>query len=116
MPDDPTDDAEIARRLLTLGVKTVLMTVGARGCMLADAQGVEHIPGLSLDQVIDTTGAGDAFNAALAAALVDGQSLREAAAYANVVAGLSTTRANTIPSYHTHGEVTHYLARVPSLA
>ena len=115
LPDDPTDDAEIARRLLTLGVKTVLMTVGARGCILASAEGIERIPGLSLDQITDTTGAGDAFNAALAAALIDGKPLREAAAYANVVAGLSTTRANTIPSYHTHQEVTQFLASVSTL-
>jgi len=114
LPNDPTDDTEIARRLLTLGVKTVLMTVGERGCILADAGGTEQLPGLNIDQVVDTTGAGDAFNAALAAALIDGHALREAAMYANVVAGLSTTRANTIPSYHTHQEVARFLEQVPN--
>lgn len=114
LPDDPADDADIATRLLALGVKSVLMTVGARGCILADADGTESIPGLPLDQVVDSTGAGDAFNAALAAALLDGQALREAANYANVVAGLSTTRANTIPSYHTRQEVSQFLANTSS--
>ena len=114
MPDDPTDDLDIARQLLSLGVKSVLMTVGARGCILANSEGTEHIPGVALERVVDTTGAGDAFNAALAAALLEGQLIRDAAAYANVVAGLSTTRANTIPSYHTHQEVAQFLITTPA--
>ena len=114
LPDDPTDDGDIAQQLLSLGVKSVLMTVGARGCILANSEGTEHIPGLAMERVVDTTGAGDAFNAALAAALIEGQSIRDAAAYANVVAGLSTTRANTIPSYHTHQEVAQFLTTTPA--
>ena len=108
-PDDHTDDVAIARRLLALGCKHVVMTRGEQGALVvtgkdADEQ-VTVIPALRLEKVIDSNGAGDSFNAALATALIEGKSVVDAAAFANVVAGLCCTRWDTVPSYHTRAEV-----------
>jgi len=85
-------DEDSARRaagkLLALGVKTVILTMGAKGFMLCDSQKVEFIPALKVD-AIDTTAAGDAFTGALAVGLARGRTLREAAVFANYVAALS---------------------------
>lgn len=111
-PDDSTDDAEIAQRLLALGCRHVVMTRGGRGAMIASqgSSDTTAVAALSLDRVVDSNGAGDSFNAALAVALLEGKALDEAAAFANVVAGLCCTRWDTVPSYHTRAEVSSVLA------
>jgi ribokinase len=74
-----TNDAEeCARRLLDLGPRSVVITLGAAGAVIADATDVWRVPAGTVDEVVDTTGAGDAFAGALAAALADGASLADA--------------------------------------
>jgi ribokinase len=76
---DVAEDAErCARRLLGLGPRSVVITLGAAGAVVADATGVWRMPAGTVDEVVDTTGAGDAFAGALAAALADGASLADA--------------------------------------
>jgi ribokinase len=76
---DVGQDAEgSARRLLDLGPRSVVITLGAAGAVVADAGGVWRGPAVTVDEVIDTTGAGDAFAGALAAALAAGASLADA--------------------------------------
>ncbi len=67
----------------------VLLTLGARGVLVLDADGSEVLPAPEVD-VVDTTGAGDTFNGALAAELAAGRDLRAAAAFAVKAASLST--------------------------
>ena len=62
-------------------------------------------------EVLDTTGAGDAFNGGLAVALAEGLALEEALRLANATAGLSVTRPGTAPSMPTRAEVNALLAR-----
>ncbi len=77
--DDIADDVQGAgRRLLDLGPKSVVITLGARGAVLADPRGVQQLPALEVDEVLDTTGAGDAFAGVLASALARGASLPDA--------------------------------------
>lgn len=107
-PDDPTDDVEIARRLLALGCQNVVMTRGEKGALIVANHAPDEslvIPGIKLNNLVDSNGAGDSFNAALATALLEGKSLANAAAFANLVAGLCCTRWDTVPSYHTRAEV-----------
>jgi ribokinase len=76
---DVAEDAEqCARRLLSLGPRSVVITLGAAGAVVADATGVWRVPAGTVDEVVDTTGAGDAFAGALAAALAHGASLADA--------------------------------------
>lgn len=78
--DDVADDVPGgARQLLGLGPKSVVITLGPQGAVLADCGGVQHLPALKVDEVVDTTGAGDAFAGVLASALAHGASLSEAA-------------------------------------
>jgi ribokinase len=63
------------------------VTLGERGCLCVTPGGAEHVPGFSVPKVVDTTGAGDAFNAAFA----------EAAFLANAVAALCCTKLDTLP-------------------
>jgi len=108
-PDDPTPDSEIARRLLALGCRTVIMTLGERGCLIVDNDSIMETAAIRLPNIVDSNGAGDSFNAALATALLEGKSLAEASRFANVVAGLCCTRWDTVPSYHTRAEVEAFL-------
>lgn len=109
-PQDPTDDVEIARRLLGLGCGTVIMTLGERGSLIVTPDSVTPVPAYRYDNIVDSNGAGDSFNAALATALLEGKPLEEAARFANAVAGLCCTRWDTVPSYHTRAEVEAFLA------
>ena len=107
---DRADEAELGRRLLARGCGAVLLTLGERGCLCVTAEGSEQIPGFPVPRVVDTTGAGDAFNAALAVALADGRPLLEAARFANAAAALCCTRLATLPAYHTRQQVDTFMA------
>jgi ribokinase len=87
-----------AKALLQKGFRKVILTLGARGALLADAAGTVHVPPYTVTTV-DTTGAGDAFIGSLAAFLAEGVDEKEAVARANLYAGLSTTRVGTQKSF-----------------
>lgn len=71
----------VAPELLSLGPRSVVITIGAAGAVAANSDSTAHLPAPRTD-VVDTTGAGDAFVGALALKLAQGASLKEAAAYA----------------------------------
>jgi ribokinase len=85
------DPEAAARALQQLTGAPVLVTLGARGALLL-ADEAERLPAPAV-QVVDTTGAGDAVNGALAAELAAGRALREAALFALAAAALSTRAA-----------------------
>jgi ribokinase len=70
------DDALAAcREILALGPSSAVVTLGAAGAVVGDATGVRFRPAVPVGHVVDTTGAGDAFTGALAAALAGGAGL-----------------------------------------
>ncbi|MEU6008040.1 ribokinase [Streptomyces sp. NPDC047453] len=93
-----------ARDLLALGPRSVVVTLGGEGALVASADRVARVPSVKVDAV-DTTGAGDAFTAALAWRLGAGASLEEAAAYAARVGAVAVTRRGAQESYPTAAEV-----------
>ncbi|GAA2228589.1 ribokinase [Streptomyces nogalater] len=99
--DDPAD---WARLLLAKGPRSVVVTLGARGALVCDGSGTALVPSVKVDAV-DTTGAGDAFTAALAWRLGAGASLADAAAYAARVGAAAVTRRGAQESYPTAAEV-----------
>jgi ribokinase len=90
------------------GVPQVIVTVGERGAFGAGGEGEWHALPPAVEAV-DTSGAGDAFCAALAVALARGQTIRAATEWACAVAALSVSRPGTIPSYPTADQVRAYL-------
>ncbi|MEE9322451.1 MAG: ribokinase [Granulosicoccus sp.] len=93
------DDARKAGdALLKKGVGTALITLGENGALVHGPDVSEHIPVFNAGPVVETTGAGDAFNGGFATALARGDSPLVAARFASAVAGLSVTRPGTAPS------------------
>ena len=86
--DDPV---RMAEKLLEFGPTLVTITMGAEGCLVASRERVVHCPGFSV-QVVDTTGAGDAFLGGLSYAFLKGQAPAEAGRFANACAALCCTR------------------------
>jgi len=100
MPVRNVEDAKkCAEKLLTGGVKRVILTLGANGSLLAGREGTEHVPAFSVKS-IDSTGAGDAFIGSFAVFLGEGLAEREAVRRANLYAGLSTTGVGTQKSFY----------------
>ena len=86
-----SDAKESAKKLLNLGIKKVVITLGEKGLFYSD--GIEDITiRATSDKAIDTTGAGDAFNGGLAFGLSQNKSVKDCLELANKVAGLSTTK------------------------
>lgn len=92
------------------GPKAVVVTLGARGGAAFSADGALQWPGHAVD-VVDSTGAGDTFVGALAAARWQGQTLPEALARANAAAAISCTRAGARGGMPTAAELDRWLAR-----
>jgi ribokinase len=100
----PESACEAADRLLEAGVKSAIITMGAKGFLLAEGARREHIAAEQVNAV-DTTAAGDAFTGSLAVGLGRGQGLCEAALFANRAAALCVTKRGAQPSMPTMDEV-----------
>ena len=106
------EEAKVAAgRLLELGVKTAIITLGEKGALYHSATESVLVPPFNAGPVKETTGAGDAFNGGFAAALSKGMSPLEAVRFGSAVAGISVTRAGTAPSMPTLAEVEALLAK-----
>lgn len=104
-PVQTTEQASACSKvLLDKGFRRVLITLGARGALLADSTGYVHIPPFSVTPV-DTTGAGDAFIGSLAVFLAEGLPEKTAIARASLFAALSTTRVGTQKSFPQRAEL-----------
>ncbi|MGH2971847.1 MAG: ribokinase [Gaiellaceae bacterium] len=101
---EPGAELEAARALRRLGSHASVVTLGARGCVVAADGGEVMVPATRVE-VVDTTGAGDAFAGTLAYALAGGASLAKAAARANAVAAMSVARRGTQTSFPSAEEI-----------
>jgi ribokinase len=104
---------DIARRLQTLGPPTVIVKLGERGCILADGNSFHHIEAPQVT-ALDTTAAGDVFNAAFAVASAEGATRIDACRFAVHAAALSVTRLGAQASMPTRANVQSLLASTPS--
>ncbi|GAB4514194.1 MAG: ribokinase [Anaerolineae bacterium] len=99
-----------ARALLANDAQTFVVTLGGQGAKWITQSGTDQIGAFPVE-VVDTTGAGDAFNGGFAVGLAEGLSLNEAIRFANATAGLAVTRPGTAPSMPQRAEVDALLAR-----
>ena len=105
-------DAErAADALIARGVGAVLLTLGERGVLLRQGGVSTHVPAFSAGPVVETTGAGDAFNGGFAVGLAEGKTAADAARFGSAVAGLSVTKAGAAASMPLRAEVEALLAK-----
>jgi ribokinase len=109
----PRDELAAAQQLLARGPRAVVVTLGARGAVVASPEGIAEVPPFAVEAV-DTTAAGDAFVGALAVRLRGLETLPQAARYASAAAALACTRPGAQPSLPTAAEVERLLAPSPS--
>jgi ribokinase len=113
MPVESVDDAaRAADFFLEKGARNVLVTLGAGGVLVKNAELCRHIPAIDAGRVIDTTGAGDAFAGGFAVALAEGADILSAARFGCAVAGIAVTRIGTAPAMPRRDEVEALLRRV----
>ena len=100
------DASRAASKLLDMGIKNVIITLGEKGAYFANANETFSSPIANLSNpVVDTTGAGDAFNAGFAVALTENKSIKDAISFASATAGLSTTKIGTANSMPNRDEI-----------
>jgi ribokinase len=100
-----------ADALLDRGVGAVVITLGGNGALYRDRTRGVHVPVMSAGPVVETTGAGDAFNGGFAVALSEGMDVVEAVRFGCATAGISVTRPGTAPSMPSRAEIEALLAR-----
>jgi ribokinase len=114
MPVISVDDARKAGDFfLEKGVGAALITLGEAGALLHTPSASRLVPAFNAGPVVETTGAGDAFNGGFATALARGATPEEAVRFGCAVAGISVTRPGTAPSMPSRSEVEALLARNP---
>jgi len=105
---DTGSAANAARQIASFGVEHVIITMGAKGAFIYSKGKEEMIPAYPV-KAIDTTGAGDVFNGALAVALADGRKIKEAVQYACKASALSVTRPGAQSSAPYRDEVDTFI-------
>lgn len=108
-PTNAQNIATAADKLMAKGVQNVLITLGSRGAFLATSNRALHIPAFEADP-IDTTGAGDAFNGALACALSENYPLDVATRFACAAGALAVGKAGAQPAMPTREQIDALLA------
>ena len=112
LPVTNLDEARAAGdAFLARGVGCALITLGSQGALLHSASESVLIAPFNAGPVLETTGAGDAFNGGFAAALAEGATPREAARFDAALAAISVTRAGTAPSMPQRADVDALLAK-----
>jgi ribokinase len=98
------DAPDVARKLLALGPRSVILKLGAQGAFFADGERSRHFPARPVE-ARDTTAAGDCFNGALSTALAEGMTMDAAIEFANVASSIAITRIGAQASLPTRVEV-----------
>ena len=102
---------QAAHRFLEQGVKHACVKLKDGGCVVVNHEMTLHVPPVPVE-VVDATGAGDAFAGALAVAVLEGQSLQDAACFATAASHVTVTRYGSQPAYPTRSEIDEMFERL----
>jgi ribokinase len=102
-----------AKDFIRRGARNALITLGEKGALLYGAVGTFMVPAFRIPKVVDTTGAGDAFNGGFAVALAEGMSPEAAVRFGCATAGLSVQKPGTAPSMPSRADIEALLASQP---
>jgi ribokinase len=97
-----------AEEILSRGPEAVVLKLGREGSLVCTSSAVETVPAFAVDAV-DTTGAGDAFTAALTVCIAEGRDAVDAARFANAAGALAVTRFGTLPAMPRRDEIESFL-------
>jgi len=112
LPVTSVDEAvQAAMALRAMGAGAAVITLGEQGVLYHDGTQTVHLPAVAPGRVVETTGAGDAFNGGFAAALAEGMDPLTAARFGCATAGISVTRPGTAASMPSRAEIDALLAR-----
>ena len=106
---DPASAKAASRKLLSLGVGGVVLTMGRRGALIFTGQCQQVVPGFKV-KAVDTTAAGDVFNGALAVAMSEQRPFEQAVRFACAAAAASVTKLGAQPSAPQRSEIECLLA------
>ena len=105
MPTNTIEQIELAsKKIIELGARNLIVTLGEKGCLLCNKEGTKIFPAFPT-KAIDTTGAGDCFAGAFVTYLSKGYPIEESIKYANLASSISVTKIGTIPSLPTQKEI-----------
>ena len=105
-PVKSINDAEIAAgKLLEKGASAAVITLGEQGALFKDNNQIIHQPSYEVGPVVETTGAGDAFNGGLAVALAEEMPIDKALRFASATASISVNRQGNAPSMPDRHEI-----------
>ena len=106
------DDATVAaNKLLSMGVKNVIITLGVKGAYYTNGEDHIYVPGIKV-KALETTGAGDAFNGGFATAIGEGMDVEPALQFANCTAALSVTRLGAASSMPSREEIDKFMKEI----
>lgn len=109
-PDAAMEPREVLQTLRSKTEASIVMTLGGDGSLIDEGGDVMHVPAFTPPHIVDTTGAGDSFTAALGVGLCDGLSLRDAVAMASAAGSHSTTILGVINSLPTRAQIAAILS------
>jgi ribokinase len=109
---DADTGRQAAARLVERGAGTVIITLGEQGALVCDGASARHFEAFPVE-VVDTTGAGDAFNGALALGLAAGGSVDQVIPLAGAAAALTCTRRGAQDALPTRADVERFLRSLP---
>lgn len=109
-PDANVNVIDLCDELIKMGVQRVILTRGAHGATIVTRDGYHNLPAFPVS-VVDTTGAGDAFNGTLATYLATGMPLEPAVRHAIAAGALACTKLGVIPSLPTKSELEQFLTQ-----
>jgi ribokinase len=111
--DDPRSSRELAAELRRRGARNVVVTLGREGALILTDDVDVTVPAVAVD-VVDTTGAGDAFNSGFAVALAEGRDIVDAVRFGVVCGSIACTRLGVIPSLPNRAKADDLLAKALS--